>query len=160
MTEGNTERNERSPVGTQCGQGGLRMPYYRLFYHFVWTTKQRVPLITETNQSAIFASIRAKVESLNGIVHALNGMPDHVHLLTTVPPTTTLADFIRQVKGSSSHLASRLTDTHEPFAWQADYGVLSVSESHLPMIVHYIENQQKHHADGKLDPRLEIASAT
>jgi hypothetical protein len=48
------------------------MPYHRLFYQFVWTTKHRLPLIGPANQESIYAAIRAKAEELNGIVHALN----------------------------------------------------------------------------------------
>ncbi len=134
------------------------MPYYRLFYHFIWTTKVRLPLITESNQALIYATIRAKVDDLNGIVHALNGMADHLHLVATVPPSLSLADLIRQVKGSSSHAVSYHTNSPEPFGWQTDYGVVSVSESHAPIVIRYVENQQKHHADKSLNATLENAS--
>lgn len=129
------------------------MPYSRLFYHFVWATHQRWPLITAELREPLYAAMRAKVAELDGITHALNGMPDHVHLVVTVPPKLALTIFIGQVKGVSSHLASRLSP--EAFAWQKEYGVLSVSESHLSMVVRYVLEQQNHHAEGKLNERLE-----
>src|SRR5688572_16969917 len=98
------------------------MPHYRLFYHFVWTTKQRAPLITAANQTIIHKAIRDKAGDLDTLVHALNSVSDHVHLVVTVPPSITLANFIGQIKGTSSHLASRTTN-QEPFVWQQDYGV-------------------------------------
>ena len=132
------------------------MPYYRLYYHFVWTTKNRAPFINTLNQKTIYAAIQDKVAALNGIVHALNGMPDHVHLVASVPPSVRLSDFIGQIKGASSHLARTLTELGD-FAWQGEYGVLSISESHVPIVVRYVENQQKHHADQTLDARLELS---
>ncbi|MBM4423850.1 MAG: IS200/IS605 family transposase [Chloroflexi bacterium] len=129
------------------------MPYSRLFYHFVWSTHNRLPLITEANRDPLYAAMRAKVTELGGLTHALNGMPDHAHLLVTVPPKIALATFIGQVKGVSSHLASRLST--EAFAWQREYGVLSLSESHLPTVVRYVVEQQKHHAENSVDERLE-----
>jgi REP element-mobilizing transposase RayT len=132
------------------------MPYYRLYYHFVWTTKNRAPFITTHNQQPIFAVIQDKAAALNSIVRALNGMPDHIHLVASVPPSIKLSDFIRQVKGASSHLA-RTLDEPSDFAWQAEYGVLSISEPHVPTVVRYVENQQKHHADQTLDARLELS---
>ncbi len=63
------------------------MPYCRLFYHFVWATKDRLPLITESNRDPLYAAIAAKVKELKGTTYALNGMDDHVHLVATVPPT-------------------------------------------------------------------------
>jgi len=129
------------------------MPYSRLFYHFIWATKNRLPLITDENQPSIYAAIRAKATDLGGISHALNGLSDHVHLVVTVPPKISLAEFIGQVKGNSSHLAGRLNN--EPFAWQAEYGVLSVSESHLSVVVKYVVEQQQRHAQNKLNEQLE-----
>src|SRR5579859_733428 len=84
------------------------MPFYRLFYHFVWSTKLRIPLITATNRDVIYTVIRTKVEEKSGIVHALNGMEDHVHLVATVPPTVALSAFIGPIKGASSYAASRI----------------------------------------------------
>ena len=84
------------------------MPYTRLFYHVVWATKGRQPLINEANREPIIRGIAAKVISLNGICHAVNAVSDHVHLVATVPPSMAISRFIGQIKGSSSHLASRL----------------------------------------------------
>ena len=133
------------------------MPYYRLFFHIVWATKKRLPLITEANRDPLYASMRTKVNELNGIVHALNGMDDHVHLVVTVPPNLALAALIGQVKGVSSHLANRVGGA--AFAWQSEYGVLSISESHLPAVVRYVVEQQQHHRLGSLGERLEFLKA-
>jgi putative transposase len=130
------------------------MPRYRLFYHFVWTTKERFPLITEANREPIFAAIGAKVIELGGIVHAVNSMPDHIHLVASVPPAIALSEIVGQMKGVSSHLAAHLPDHDAPFAWQHDYGVVSLSESHLPVVVRYVE-QQHHQNTQTLDARLE-----
>ena len=116
-------------------------------------THNRLPLIDQANREALYAAMRAKVTELGGLTHALNGPADHVHLVATVPPKIALATLIGQVKGSSSHLASSLSP--EAFAWQSEYGVLSVSESHLPVVVRYIVEQQKRHAQNRLDARLE-----
>jgi len=131
------------------------MSYYRLFYHFVWSTHQRLPLITDANQEHLHRVMWAKVQVLRGTVHALNSMPDHVHLVATVPPAIALSTFIGQVKGSASHLASRLPGA-ESFAWQNEYGVLSISERHVPIVVQYVINQQKHHAANTINQRLEL----
>jgi putative transposase len=130
------------------------MPFYRLFYHIVWATKDRLPLITTDNQSAIHAAISTKVTDLGGIVHALNSMPDHVHLVATIPPKIALATVIGQIKGVSSHLASRVGG-EEPFVWQAEYVVITIGERSLPAVVHYVQHQQEHHTANTLIPALE-----
>jgi putative transposase len=71
------------------------MPYYRLYYHVIWTTKGRESSITQSNRSLIYNAISSKVDGLGGIVHALNGMEDHVHLVVTIPPKIAIGSFIR-----------------------------------------------------------------
>src|SRR5262245_24755565 len=86
----------------------------------------------------------------------LSGTADHVHLVAAVPPSMPLSTFIAQIKGGSSHLASHISgDAAEAFAWQAEYGVLSISEAHLPLVVRYVELQQQHHASNRLNRTLE-----
>ncbi|HSH83350.1 MAG TPA: IS200/IS605 family transposase [Herpetosiphonaceae bacterium] len=133
------------------------MPYYRLYYHIVWATKERLPLITPINQTAIHGAIVSKAHELKVLVHALNSMFDHVHLLATIPPAVSIATFVGQVKGSASHLAGHLATGSDgvPFAWQAEYGVVTVSERHVPFVVDYIHHQQQHHAENRLNRTLE-----
>ncbi len=131
------------------------MPYSRLFYHFVWATKERLPLITKDNREALYAAIAAKVKGLNGLLHAINGTEDHIHLVVTLPTTLSLSTFIGQVKGSSSHLLSNQGQENDIFAWQSGYGVISISEASLPTIVRYVQLQQEHHAEKTINPRLE-----
>jgi putative transposase len=131
------------------------MPYYRLFYHIVWATKDRLPLITTDNQSAIHAAVSTKITEIEGIVHALNSMPDHVHLVATIPPKIALATAIGQIKGGSSHLASRVGASEEPFVWQSEYGVVTLGERSLPTVMRDVQDQQEHHAANTLIPALE-----
>ena len=138
------------------------MPYVRLFYHFVWTTKGRLPLLRERTRTAIYGAMTTKITDLGGIVYALDGMPDHVHLVVTIPPRHSLSTFIGQTKGSSSHIANYLADgaVDLPFAWQSEYGVLSLSERHLPLVVSYVQNQAEHHATHRLNATLENDGTT
>jgi putative transposase len=98
--------------------------------------------------------IAAKVKELRGMLYAVNGMADHVHLVVTLPPSRSLATFVGQIKGSSSHLGSRL-EANPLFAWQSEYGVVSVSETHLSTVVRYVQQQQHHHTASTIDMRLE-----
>jgi putative transposase len=132
------------------------MPFYRLFYHVVWTTKGRASLINEANCSVIFSAINDKVSQLGGTVYALNGMDDHVHLVCSIPTNVAVGTFIGQVKGTTSHLAGKLST--ESFTWQSEYGIISVSENQLGIVIAYVENQQRHHSTKTLNKTLETIS--
>ena len=62
------------------------MPYWQTFYHIVWATKNREPLITPDVEAMIYGLIRSKAIGLGGTVFALNGMSEHVHLVASIPP--------------------------------------------------------------------------
>jgi putative transposase len=131
------------------------MPYWTLYYHFTWATKERLPLILPSFEVELYRVVAAKVVKMEGIVHAIGGTVDHVHLAASVPPKLALAEFIGEVKGNSSHYVNHVIQPDLVFYWQNEYAVLSFGERNLPAIVRYIYNQKKHHAEGTLQPPLE-----
>ncbi|MCL6431375.1 MAG: IS200/IS605 family transposase [Anaerolineae bacterium] len=135
------------------------MPYWRLFYHFVWSTKGRAPLIRAGIESRLYAAIRQKAEAMGAVVHAVGGTEDHVHLIASVPPALSLARFVGEVKGESSHVANNELAGRGEFAWQGDYAAVTLSEDRLRGIVRYVVNQRLHHREGTIMPHLEWDSA-
>ena len=129
------------------------MAHWRLFYHFVWTTKNRQPLLTPDIQIDVYKFIHTEVLAMNAQFFEINGMMDHCHILTAIPPKFSPADFMKQIKGSSSRFITAALG--KEFYWQKGYGVYSVSESHVPRIQAYVRNQKQHHADNTIVDRLE-----
>jgi putative transposase len=126
------------------------------FSHFVWATKHRQPLLVGEWEQATYRCIRAEVARLGGEVLALNGMPDHVHLLVRLPATVSIAQFANQIKGVSSALLNDLrAESDELFRWQGGYACFSLSRSHLSRVIAYIDNQKHHHASDKVWPEWE-----
>ena len=70
----------------------------------------------------------------------LGGMPDHVHLLVSLGRESSLADFVRQVKSSSSRWIHDTIPELRGFAWQAGYAAFAVSYSHVETVKRYIGN--------------------
>jgi REP element-mobilizing transposase RayT len=50
----------------------LAMPYWQLFYHIVWSTKDREPLLTPDVEPIIHGFLRSKAIGLEAVVFALN----------------------------------------------------------------------------------------
>jgi REP element-mobilizing transposase RayT len=131
------------------------MPYWKLYCHFVWSTKNRLSLIGATLEPVLYRVIVAKAQDLGGFVHAIGGMEDHVHFAVSVPPKIAPAKFIGDVKGNSSHYVNHVIKPDFEFYWQDEYGVLSFGERNLASVVRYIHNQKQHHADGTLIAGME-----
>ncbi len=126
------------------------MSYWRLFYHIVFATKNREPLITEDFSERLHGVIVGKAEELGARLHAIGSMQDHLHLAVSVPPSVALSDFVGQIKGTSSHFVNHALTLPYHFSWQQGYGVVSFGEKRLEIVRAYVQNQEKHH--GETDP--------
>lgn len=135
------------------------MPYWRLFYHAVWATKHRLPLIESTWEEDLYGYMWGKATALECIPHAINGMPNHVHVVISIPPKLSVATVIGQLKGSSSHRVNEVFVSHRSFAWQSEYSVFSVAEQALPALVQYVKSQKQHHAENSIKLQLENLNA-
>jgi putative transposase len=133
------------------------MPFWRCYYHIVWATKGREPLITPALEHILFASVKHKAEDLGTRVLAINAVSDHVHVAVSIPPTLNVADWMKHIKGVSSHdINESQPDASDRFRWQGGYGVISVGPQGLELVQDYIVRQKEHHAQGTLYPSLEL----
>ena len=131
------------------------MPAWQLFYQIVTSTKERIPLLTAEIEPVIYTYLREKVYALGGTVFAIGGVEDHVHLVVSVPPNISIAQFTGQVKGYSSAQFNRFNTSLPKFMWQSEYGVFSFDKKRLPKIVDYVERQKEHHRQATIIPVLE-----
>ncbi len=132
------------------------MAFWRLYYHLVWATKGREPLITATLEQELYGYIVGKADSLGCITHAINGTADHVHLVSSIPPKLSIATFVGQLKGSVCHHLNHYPALNlAVFEWQRGYGVFSLGHKQLEIAVEYVKRQKEHHQQGTIIPILE-----
>jgi putative transposase len=111
--------------------------------HLIFSTKLRKPLIAPDTRSDLFAYLGGIVRELGGTAIIINGTSDHVHMLMRIRPALSVAEIARIVKTNSSGWIRK--KGHKEFAWQAGYGVFSVSESSVLAVTTYIATQEEHH---------------
>lgn len=130
------------------------MSYTNLVYHIVSRTYRSEPTIIEENERELYAYIMGTVNNLKGKLYRIGGMPDHIHMLVSVPPTMALSGFMRRVKRSSSEWL--ITNTHFPsFAgWGQSYAAFTYSRADIPAVKNYIINQKNHHRAVTLESEL------
>ena len=117
--------------------------FLSLHYHFVFSTKDRRPLIRDDWRPDLHAYLGGTVRGLEGVPETVGGVADHVHLLVGLRATHRLSDFMRELKKASSLWAA---EHHQPaFAWQDGYAAFTVSTSQRAVVRRYIENQEEHH---------------
>ncbi len=126
--------------------------YTNLLTHVVFSTKERLPLITNEIKPELFAYIGGLIKELKGKPIIINGIIDHIHLLVSLPLTVDVSEAMRFIKANSSKWVSQKFG--KPFEWQKGYGAFSISRSNVDAVVKYIQNQEQHHR--KFDFRTEF----
>ncbi len=135
------------------------MSFWHCYYHFIWTTYRRTPLLESAVESLVHAWIRDKSAALEAEVFAVNGTLDHIHVAVSIPPKLSPAEWVKNVKGFTTHEANtRFPNLPDRFRWQSGYGLITISPRHLEYVVNYVNQQKQHHATSTLNPNFERTS--
>ncbi|MFM8372968.1 MAG: IS200/IS605 family transposase, partial [Bacteroidota bacterium] len=120
--------------------------FSQLYVHVVFAVKGRNNLISSSWRDILYKYITGIVTNKKQKLMAINGMPDHIHILIGFKPNCVISDLIRDIKSSSSKWINENNYVIGKFEWQIGFGVFSVSHSQVNVVVNYILNQEKHHA--------------
>ncbi len=131
------------------------MPWVQVWLHFVWSTKDRHPYLTDEIRVKVFEHIRKNAREKGIHMDFINGYLEHVHCLISLGTDQTLEKIMQLIKGESSFWINKNKLTKTKFAWQDEYFVVSVNESSLPSVRRYIANQEEHHKRTSFDDEFE-----
>ena len=119
--------------------------YSQILLHVVFSTKRRLPWITHDFQRPLYDYIGGIIRGEKGVLHAIGGVEDHLHLYFRWRTDMCVSDLMRNVKAHSSLWVHQNYSGLREFAWQEGYSVFSVSKSQEPAVKQYIANQTEHH---------------
>jgi REP element-mobilizing transposase RayT len=115
--------------------------------HMIFSTKERKQFLTPELGERLFPYMGGIIRDMKGTALLINGPDDHVHILTSLPTTIALSDFMKELKAVSSGWVNDLGTMPEKFNWQTGYAAFSVSKSGQNAVRAYIEKQQEHHRE-------------
>ncbi len=115
--------------------------------HFVFSTKNRIPLISNDIKDRLCSYIGGIIKELGGILIEINTMPEHIHFYVYIPKTVSVSKFMEIIKANSSKWIHTTFPKRQDFGWQDGYGAFSVSKSSEEKVIQYIRNQQHHHRE-------------
>lgn len=124
-----------------------------LYVHLIWTTWDRLPLLTPELEEVVYRCFNAECRRLGAEMLAVGGVADHVHLLVRLPRTLDVARLVKQLKGASSHLVTHEVRPGEFFKWRGGYSAFSVSRWDVPRVRGYIRRQKQRHTRPGARPR-------
>jgi REP element-mobilizing transposase RayT len=119
--------------------------YSQLYVQIVFAVKGRQNLISKKWKDEIYKYITGIITNQKQKLIAINGMPDHIHILVGIKPNIPLSDLVRDIKSSSSKFINEQKWINGKFEWQTGFGAFSYGHSQLTNVIKYIEDQEEHH---------------
>jgi REP-associated tyrosine transposase len=121
------------------------MSYISAYFHCVFSTKERRPLITPELRDRLWPFLGGIARQNKMKAIEVGGVEDHIHILLSLPSTMAVAKALQLVKGGSSKWIHQTFPEQRLFAWQEEYGAFSLSVSQLDRTIEYIKGQAEHH---------------
>ncbi len=122
------------------------MGYIKVYVHFVWTPKDREPILHKDIREKIFSHIRENARSKGIFIDFIGGYIDHVHCLISLNTDQSIGQTIQLIKGESSFWINKNKLFKDKFEWQREYYGISVNIRQIDRVRNYIKNQEKHHS--------------
>ena len=119
--------------------------YRQAFYHHILGTKRRKPTIPADHCEDLYKYIWGIVKNKGCRLYRINGIADHVHLLTDLPTTICLADLIKEVKVASSKWMKANGNFPSWEGWADGYGSFTLALQEVNRVMAYIKRQKEHH---------------
>ncbi len=119
--------------------------YSKIYIQIVFAVKGRQSLIHPDWEEELYKYITGVITNKGQKLLAINGMPDHIHILIGMKPSCCLSDLVREIKKSSNNFIKERRLTKHKFAWQGGFGAFSYSYKNVDTVIKYIKNQKEHH---------------
>ena len=121
------------------------------FWHFEWCTKYRYDMMKKPGlKNLVMAAIRKSAKEYGIKIHILKILPDHIHMVATLPNNMTDSRARMLLKGRSAYIIFRNREHvrlryPKGHFWSAGSCAVTVGYNDLDSITEYIKNQEKHH---------------
>jgi putative transposase len=130
--------------------------YRQLLYHIVFRTKDSLRTIKQDHTDQLYAYMVGIIKNKNCHLYRINGVENHIHILTDLHPSIALADFMRDIKAYSS-LWMKESGLFPGFnGWAEGYAGLTCSYGDVGRLIEYIKNQQEHHKKKSFEDEYRI----
>ncbi len=123
----------------------MKIEYNNLYTHFIFTTLQREPLISEKYRERIEKYITGIVNNNDSHLYSIYANPEHAHFLVSRSPKLSEEHLASIVAESSQNFINQNKLCGNHFSWQKSCAAFSVSKSDVDKVCKYILNQPEHH---------------
>jgi REP element-mobilizing transposase RayT len=120
--------------------------YTQILYQIVFSTKNRAPVLTLNNREKFYLYIWGLINQKNCHLYRINGVEDHLHILTHLHPSVALAALVKDIKVASALYIKEQKLFPDFSGWQKGYGAFTYGPEAKDNLIEYIKNQEQHYA--------------
>ncbi|MFI5235895.1 MAG: IS200/IS605 family transposase [Gemmatimonadales bacterium] len=122
---------------------------HRLYYHLVWTTRDREPSVTARLAEFLCRYLRHVALEERARILEIGAVSTHLHLLLAADPQTPLPRLIQRLKGGSARVAFK--DNVGVIRWAQGYNLETITPSDIDGVRAYLRSQPTHHPEQAID---------
>ena len=115
------------------------------YLHFIFSVKNRKPLISESIEQDVFRYIGGLCKKLECPPLEVGGYKNNGHILCMLSKKVTLTTLVAKVKSKFSKWIKSKGSAYTSFYWQNGYGTFSITSSQVTTIRTYIRSKKEHH---------------
>lgn len=119
--------------------------YTQILYQIVFRTKNSKPVLVEPGREALFRYIGGILKNKKCHLYRIGGVEDHIHIVTHIHPSVSLAGLVKDIKLASSDYIKTHNILPGFESWQKGYGAFTYSVSAKDNLIEYVKNQKEHH---------------
>lgn len=123
----------------------LMSTYTQILYQIVFSTKNRMPVMKKESRRELYKYIWGILENKNCHLYQLNGVEDHLHILTHIHPSVAISELVKNIKIASSKFIKEKKLFPDFTGWQDGYGAFTYAIDYKDNLINYIKNQEEHH---------------
>jgi REP element-mobilizing transposase RayT len=119
--------------------------YTQILYQIVFSTKNRKPVLLKENREKLYKDIWGILKNKNCHLYRINGVEDHLHIITHLHPSISLSNLVKDIKlGSSSYMKeNQLFPDFDGL--QEGYAAFTYTINEKEGLIRYVQNQEEHH---------------
>lgn len=119
--------------------------YTQILYQIVFGTKHHQKTLAADKRDELFRYIAGILKNKKCHLYRINGVENHLHIVTHLHPSVALSDLVKDIKLASSEFIKTNNLFPHFGGWQDGYGAFTYSIEAKDRLIEYVKNQQEHH---------------
>jgi putative transposase len=128
--------------------------YTQTLYQIVFSTKYRERTLKTEERPELFKDIWGILQNKKCHLYRVNGVEDHLHIITSLHPSIALSNLVKELKlGSTSFIKEKGIFTNFN-GWQDGYAAFTYAMDAKDNLIEYVKNQEIHHKNKSFKEEL------